>query len=35
METMKKHKISCLPVVKNLDLVGIITITDLIAFYND
>ena len=35
METMKKHKISCLPVVKNLDLVGIITINDLIGFYYD
>jgi len=35
METMKKHKISCLPVVKNLELVGIITINDLIGFYYD
>jgi CBS domain-containing protein len=35
IHTMKKHKIGCLPVVKNLDLVGIITIKDLTAFDND
>jgi predicted transcriptional regulator len=35
IQTMKKHKIGCLPVIKNLDLVGIITIKDLIAFDND
>lgn len=33
--TMKKHKIGCLPVLKNNDLVGIITIKDVIEFDND
>ena len=35
IQTMKKRKIGCLPVVKNMDLVGIITIKDVIAFDND
>jgi CBS domain-containing protein len=35
IKTMKKHSIGCLPVIKNLDLVGIITIKDVIAFDND
>ncbi|MGK0428335.1 MAG: CBS domain-containing protein [Ulvibacter sp.] len=35
IHTMKKHNIGCLPVVKNLELVGIITINDLIGFYYD
>lgn len=35
IQTMKKHEIGCLPVVKNMDLVGIITIKDIIAFDND
>ena len=32
IRTMKKHKIGCLPVAHNTDLVGIITIKDVIAF---
>lgn len=35
IKTMKKHNIGCLPVVKNMDLVGIITIKDVIEFDND
>jgi CBS domain-containing protein len=35
IQTMKKHEIGCLPVVKNMDLVGIITIKDVIGFDND
>ena len=35
IQTMRKHKIGCLPVVKNMDLVGIITVKDIIAFNND
>jgi len=35
IQTMKKREIGCLPVVKNMDLVGIITIKDVIAFDND
>lgn len=33
--TMKKHEIGCLPIIDNMDLVGIITIKDLIPFNND
>ena len=33
--TMKKYKIGCLPVIHNSDLVGIITIKDVISFDND
>jgi CBS domain-containing protein len=32
IKTMKKHEIGCLPVVHNRDLVGIITIKDVILF---
>lgn len=35
IRTMKKHEIGCLPVVHNKDLVGIITIKDVIPFDND
>lgn len=35
IKTMKKHNIGCLPVIKNKDLVGIITIKDVIGFDND
>ncbi len=35
IQTMKKHNIGCLPVVKDMDLVGIITVKDVIAFNND
>lgn len=32
IKTMKKHEIGCLPVARNRDLVGIITIKDVIPF---
>lgn len=35
IRTMKKRKIGCLPVVQNNELVGIITIKDVIGFDND
>ncbi len=35
IETMKKHEIGCLPVLQEQDLVGIITIKDVIAFDHD
>ncbi|MCB0465393.1 MAG: CBS domain-containing protein [Aequorivita sp.] len=35
IKTMKKNEIGCLPVVDNKDLVGIITIKDVISFDND
>ncbi|MEW7290707.1 CBS domain-containing protein [Aquimarina sp. 2304DJ70-9] len=35
IEIMKKHEIGCLPVLQEQDLVGIITIKDVIAFDHD
>lgn len=35
IKTMRKHEIGCLPVVHNRDLVGIITVKDVIAFDNE
>lgn len=35
IRTMKKHEIGCLPITHSMDLVGIITIKDVIPFDND